>query len=237
MAWAHVKGAKAEATSGTTLGCTFGSGCAVGNRIIVAVVAMTPPGICSGVADGVNTYTEHVANNANGDGTDVSIWSAVATSTATLTVTATFSGGPPVGLHLGICVEEYSGLSQTSGAGGVDKTASSHGTTTTPTSTATAVTTAANELVIGVMGDGENSGPITAGTGFTIVQSFADASVDIALEEKDSGLSGTTQTATFGIATNLTPWSCCAAVFKLAPFSLVPKPAVARQAVNRAATF
>jgi hypothetical protein len=203
MAWANLQKPATAAgvvLGGSTIAQTFAGACTNNSRIIVAVGCWKSANVtCTGVADTVNTYTKDRDHVQTVSGVHTSIWSAPNTSTSALTITATISA---TGADASICIDEFSGLSTTSGAGAVDGTGEAQAGFGASTITTSAVTTtAANELAVAtITGNGDNRS-FAAGSGYTLGQNNApDPNQDILTEWEDTGASSSsiTGTATFG---------------------------------------
>lgn len=224
MAWAAVAGHTAHnvATNTTTVSLGAISGTS-GNRIAVHVAANhSGSAQTTSVTDGVNTYTEDSFTTYNDSGFQSrnSVFSCVASTTASVTVVAHFlnSGGT------GACnstAQEYSGLATVGGSSDIDTQTSIAGVAGgTATVTTGGNTSAANELVLGGYGDDGNNITLTGhnGTGFTerVVAGNSTAAQSY-IEDKDSGASGAAQTAAMSTGTpNVGFWGMSCVVYKLA---------------------
>lgn len=194
MAWAYRAGSFATTVSISFFGTpTLALGAAVqaGDRIVVFV--FNTSGTTGTVSDNLNTgnYREDVGFT-NAAGHRLAILSFANSNPGTPTITVN-TGGVGTG---GFCAVAYSGTSLSQPA--TDGTAGAGVASSTPTSGATTATTAANELVVGGYGDNGWSKTISAGSGFTLRGKFqGGGAYEGAIEDKDSGASGTSQTATF----------------------------------------
>lgn len=212
MAWALVQSRKNATTSGTgalSIAGAFGSNVTTGNRIVLYAVHTADT---SGAADvntptdsQLNTYTKLIgASVVAGSSTIyVSIWTAVASATGTLTITVgstAQSGG-----ELGWTAEEYSGLSTSAGLGCLDKSATGTGnssSTANASSGTTGATTGAGQLAVSMVGDwgGSVTWTVASGTGFT---KNSAASLD---SDANAGLGAANRLSGSGSAENCT-WS------------------------------
>lgn len=202
----YVQGAAQNAGTGNGSGATSVTAAlpapvAAGDRIVVGVrVDSNPSGAVVGnMADSAaDTYTMH-ANASNhepaGFQSQVSVWSAVASGSGPLQVTATSSSSADIS----IAVAEYAGLSTASGAAAVDGTAGAGAVSTAnPSTTPTAPTAATNDLSVGVYGDGGAGVPVTAGTGWTARLNNSPSNTGtIVLEDQQPETLGSTPNATF----------------------------------------
>jgi len=199
VAWAYRTGTFATTVSSSfsSAGLTLGLGAAVqaGDRIVVFVFNSSGGAQTHTVTDNLNagSYTQDVSLLNGGNNNKWMIFSKANSLAGTPTVKVAVTSGTG-----GFCVAAYSGTSTTDGA--TDGTAGAFTPSATPTSGATAATTAANELVVGGYGDFGWSKTISAGSGFTLRGKFqGGGSYEGAIEDKDSGASGGTQTATFSL--------------------------------------
>jgi hypothetical protein len=220
VAWAAVSGQNANNSlngTATSFTVTLPGNATIGNRVSLQVVAagngFTPTvGVTGlGATWAEDTFTTGANGGFNERG---SIWSVIVAS-ATTTITVAITGGPSASTFGAAGGQEYSGLASAGGSGDVDVSNSSTGTTGTPTTT-TAVTTAANELVVGGYGDDGFNTAKTVGAGFTSRSNNSPSSVSQTFtEDKDSAASGGAQTANTGNATTQR-WFMSGAVYKIA---------------------
>lgn len=222
MAWARVAGTSASSVSGANPASwtvTTGGVTTLNNRLILCVEFTTTGTVrTSSITDDKgNTWTKDAhREKINGTFTDVDeVWSTRVTTAGTTIVTCTFSSALSGGAGTALAVEEYSGLSTAANA--VDVSVGTDGSSTSPSSGATAATTAANELVVGQYGDDDGpTSTFTAGAGFTKHAAIDASNIgNVSEEDKDSGLSGTTQTAD-GTASVSKVWVMHCVVYKLA---------------------
>lgn len=159
-----------------------------------------------GVTDSAhNTYTDAVAQAQTTDGHQVHIFYASNVAGLGNTVTATFSG---TNNHPWLAIYEYSGLST---LGPLDQTAHAQGSSTTPSSGATLTTTHANELLFAGLGMvNNNSGTVTAGSGYALQQQ--DTNLSRAANETLAVSSTGAYTGNFTLS-SLTNWSAVLATF------------------------
>lgn len=229
MAWGYRTGSYANAGAGSgtianngTLTATLGAAVSAGDRIVVNIICSgrtgtTPTFSVTDSVNGVATYTEdatHTYNDGGGNATRHSVFSLANSGAGTPVVTVKFQNLSASGFG-GFEAAAFSGLLTTDP--GSDVSAGASGSSTTPSSGATTATAAANELVVGAYGDLGYGATISAGTGFTLAGKHdADGSFwEGLLEYKDSGTSGTTQTATATTSVTAT-WDMLAAAYKLA---------------------
>jgi hypothetical protein len=244
MAWSNLQKpatAAGQVLVGSTIAQTFAGGCTNGSRTIVAVGCWKSANVtCTGVGDTVNTYTKDIDLVNGVSGVHTSIWSAPNTSTSALTITATISA---TGADASICINEFSGLSTTSGAGARDGTAtgtSTGGATTTTTSTSP-TTTAANELAFATLTGNGDLRAFSVGAGWTLGQNNApDGAQDILTEWKDTGASGSAISGTATEAAGNGNNTILLSIYKLAAVGaplVPPEQPPMDQAVNRATTY
>jgi hypothetical protein len=227
MAWAFVTGSGAGVSSAlvTQQAVTAGAAASLAQDQRIIVVSA-----CTSTVNAIQTtsVTDQLGNTYSlaariFDATnrqDLSVFSAPVTVAGIPTATAfyNFQADNAECLLIGI----WSGLDQT--ATPVDVSSSGNSTGTPASTAATTATTAANELVIGGYGDQGNGLDVSAGVGFT-----ERAAVRLTtnnnglLEDKDSGASGITQTAT-AATTNVGRWTMLCVVFKLAAVASVALP-------------
>jgi len=227
MAWALVQSHKATSAASSsaiiTIAEAFGSNVTAGNRIILytSTTASASTDVPTPTDSQGNTYTNVVGGSVISRFQFVSIWTAVAASTGSLTITVKTTAIDP-GAELGWSAEEYSGLDASAGTGSVDKTAAGTGNDTNTSNAAsgtTAATTAANQLAVSVVGDWGASATWTVNAGgFT---KNANASVDanatqgIGVANKTSA-SGATESCTWTTGGVTDTDVAVVAVFKLA---------------------
>jgi hypothetical protein len=201
----YVQGANAGNENAGSVSRAFPSSVVAGNTIIVVVVTTgAQPTTVTDTA--ANTYTMAVANDANANNTQVSIWYAANVVGGAITVTVTLT--QPA--DNGIAIHEYRGLAS---ASPLDRTAGAGGRSAAPASGATPATSQASELVFSATGNNKFGAVFTAGAGFTLRQSLSDGiTEDIASEDRVASATGA-QTGAF--TTNIvTDWSCVVATFK-----------------------
>ncbi len=244
--WAFVQAIAPAATTGTgtTHSVTFSSNVAAPNRIILKVElneSNAPAGTLVSVSNsGTATLGTWVkASEADGSASGFSLrgetWTAVVLAGGSCTVTVSGLTGTDT-WQFAVAAAEYAGLSTANDSSCVDvSNTTTWGTTSTVTSPAT---TAANELATGGYYDDGQSKTITAGSGFT-QRGFTGSSgtCEAAIEDKDSGVSGSTTAVTFtggataGAATDVV-------IFRLAPAAPPgQRPGQPVQAVRRAAIY
>ncbi len=155
--------------SGTTLAVTVpASGVALGNAVILTF-AMDPVSGTVSVADTKgNTYTKDadVMNGTTGSGTGVRTVVFSAPVTNALVSGNTITVTHPSAASRAVSAFSVSGLVSSSLA---DVTTNATGSTTPASSGSTAITTQANELLIGAFGLESKNGTLTAGTGYTVL--------------------------------------------------------------------
>jgi len=171
MAIAFVKSAQNTVAASTTVAVTLSV--TTGNLIVLCVSADNFVTI-SGVSDGVNTYTSGLDVTKGAD--PGRFWHTVATTTASITITATVSSSA----FIGLIVQEFSG--HTSWV--IDKTASNSSSGSSLTSGNTATTTVADELIVGIALWGTSGGAATLGAGYSNLASITSGGVYSALESK-----------------------------------------------------
>lgn len=235
MAWAAVSGQHVHGNGNAVNSFTIAMPGAVtlNNRIIVETTSFNIGAVAAcAVSDTLgNSYVEDAATTYT-DGTAqsrASTFSAVVTTAGTPTLTISFAGGAGgAGNHGGAAsAQEYSGLSTTSGSGGVDAATATTGSGGTASVTTGGSTTAANELVAGGYSDDGWNVNLSAknGTGFTERDVNGSSTVsETYLEDKDSGSSGATQTANMASGTpgGTATWAMSAVVYKLAAAGGLP---------------
>lgn len=211
MAWAFITSAtltnSSSAASSPWNAGNLGAALSANDRMWASVcynaAAGTP--VVSALSDSLgNTWRKELSGSVTGSGAtlEFSVWSAVSGAGTPSSITVTFAGGTG-GFGIGIAVASYSGLSTAadgseidiskitmSPASGVDS-----GTTTTPT------TAAANELKLGLFADWGSGVTLGAGASDGAYTMRANRSpvgdAQAAVEDRDSGASGSTARATF----------------------------------------
>lgn len=218
------------ASSGSTHTLTLGAALSAGD-LIVLHINCTSSGSATAptytVSDSVNgswssTADKTITDSDGGQGGRQSVFSFPnsAAGTPTITITTTF---PTSGFGMAQCAA-FSGLA-TSNA--VDVTAAGTGTGTNDSTGASSNTTGANELVIGVYCDGGYGTTLTKDAAFTLTGKHdADSgNGQVLMEHKDSGSSGTAQTATASSNTSTT-WMMSEVVYKLSGAAAVAGPTI-----------
>jgi hypothetical protein len=201
----YLQGASSGGASPGGILQAFPANVVAGDTIIVALTVRGDT--VTAVTDSTLTpYTKAVANTSS-DGTEVSIWYALAAASGALTVAAGFSGLATISA---IAIHEYAGLI----AAPRDQVAGAAGNSVNVSSGATPATTGASELVFGAVGDSRTGVTYTLGTGFTGRQSTS-VNADMATEDLVVAATGT-QKATFRASSGATRWSCVVATFKAA---------------------
>jgi len=233
MAWARHSGATLGANvagPGTSwnagnLGATPNA-----NERVIAVVDVNSGGsqpTVTGITDSAgNAWTKDGSIQPAGFGyfEELSVWSCVANGSAVnnLTVAISYSGsqGTP---GAGISVGTYSGLSTATGAGAavdISKFSSGSNSFTADSGTTSGTTTGANELKIGAGSDAGNTLTYTAGTVDTTYSNFikndANGNSETAIEDADSGASGSTARAEFTFGAGSANYCMGVLVYKLA---------------------
>lgn len=241
-AWGFVQAIAPAVTTGTGTShpLTFSSNVATNNRIILKIElneSNAPAGTLISVANsgtatlGTWVKVSETDGTASGFSLRGETWTAVVLAGGSCTVTISGLTGTDT-WQIAAAAAEYSGLSTANDATCVDVSATTTwGATGTVTSPAT---TAANELVTGGYYDDGQSRTITAGAGFT-QRGYTGTSgiAEAAIEDKDSGASGSTIAVTFtggataGAATDVV-------IFKLA--APVPVSAMYYEALLQAPT-
>ncbi|TML25961.1 MAG: DUF1929 domain-containing protein [Actinobacteria bacterium] len=160
---AFVQQASGFVASTTSFAVSTTGGTTPGDRLVVEVAEWGGAGpTTSGVTDSAGDVFTRVASVTGSDRTQLSVWTAVASGSTPVTVTATTTASADIG----IAVTEYAGLSTAAGTGAVDQSAQATGGTTgspaTVTSGPTPATTAGGNLAIGFYAD---SGFVNALTG------------------------------------------------------------------------
>lgn len=221
MAWAFSQSPTTvvEVDGDGILAIVLGSAVASGDRVIAAFTyrdvfsgALTVDSVSDSLG---NTYARDLRTVITEDGTHyryVETWSAPVTVTGTPTITVNISSGDPNLLEVAAVV--YTGLDTS--ASPVDVSVGAAGSGTAVASGSTGSTTAANELVLGVIALPSNGGnsSLTA-SGYTLRASLLSAFFyGLWVGDKDSGSSSTTHSiaSTLGDSSE---WGAQAIVYKL----------------------
>jgi hypothetical protein len=214
MAWGYVQSNNAaSAVSANSIGAAFTTANITAANSVVVVASVNGTTTSSVTDTAGNAYVKLGAVTAGVD--EVSVWYAPITAGGGTkpTVTAHFAANST---DLGIAFAEYSGLSQLTGSSAVDTSSSAINTSTNaPTSGTTGATTAANEAVIGFYGDFGNSLTVSGSGGSTVRTQLDNSASGIAIEDKDSGSSGGTQSSTFSLSATPASSGAFCYVFKL----------------------
>lgn len=218
MAWAFVQAKNQALTNNATNTIKFAANTVAGNRAILCIAAWNTATTIT-VSDAKNGSWTLDKTVTTPGGALVRMFSVqVATQLlSTDNITITMTGGT-YGGWVGIL--EYSGLNTTATA--VDVSSAAGGTSSSPNSGNTPVTTGANELVLSLYGeDGQGASWTTAPAGTARINHMSDTvNGDLWVSDKDSGASGTAQSASGTI--NNSQWGMICVVYKLAAAAAVP---------------
>jgi subtilisin family serine protease len=207
--------ASVQGTSVTSLSKAFPNNDTAGNLIIAFVRASTTSQTVTVSDSAANTYAEAVGQSQSSDGHQIHIFYAWNIAGRANTVTASFSGNNK---HPWLAIYEYAGLSATNP---LDKTAHAQGSGTVVSSGSTAATAAASELVFAGAGMKAGwSGQITAGNGYSLLQSNVTGSAAATESQAVSAIGTYAGTFTLDSSAN---WSAVVATFIAPP---APAPAV-----------
>jgi hypothetical protein len=226
MAWAHVANDKvANSAPGniTSQAVTWTADTTAGNRAIIGIFISPATGLTPTVTSITdprgNTWSLLLAKTqVSGSITrDYEIWSAQIQTKilATDSLTVNFSVGIGAGSGVGWWTGEYSGLDTSSAPVDVSSSNSTAGPNATVTSGSTAPTTAANELVLRIFGDGgANVTWTTAPLGTVAVNGMGNTNADTWCSYGDSGAVGSTPDAN-GTESAAHSWTSIVLVLKL----------------------
>ena len=207
--------ASVQGTSVTSLSKAFPNNDTAGNLIVAFVRASTTSQTVTVSDSAANTYAEAVGQSQSSDGHQIHIFYASNIAGRANTVTASFSGNNK---HPWLAIYEYAGLSATNP---LDKTAHAQGSGTVVSSGSTAATAAASELVFAGAGMKAGwSGQITAGNGYSLLQSNVTGSAAATESQAVSAIGTYAGTFTLDSSAN---WSAVVATFIAPP---TPAPAV-----------
>jgi hypothetical protein len=212
-AWARVTSATASASGNATVGVstfptiTLGAAVSVGDRIhvVTAVYNNDTTSKAGSLTDNLgNTYSKDFSARIDGSIAEIAFWSAPVTTGGTPTITGHLvdAGGSPTNFvstsEYGLAAGAYSGLSTATGTSAIDISITSTAVANPASSgTSGGTTTAANELVLGLYGDDGWNTTMAAGTGYSLFASTGASIYEQAfIEDKDSGASGSTVSAT-----------------------------------------
>lgn len=253
MAWAYRAssyandGLGADVVSGATTTVTLGAAVSVGDLLVLHVIALnqldtTIPSITA-ISDSVNgawsTTADSTATSTFYHAERQSVFSFPNSGLGTPVITVTLSNTGGRNMNVGLQCAAFSGIVTTSP---LDVAVPGSGTSATPSSGATGATGAANELVVGAYGDFGEGVTITEGAGFTLAGKHASdgGKYEGLLEYKDSGSSGSTQTAGVTLGATTGGWKMFAVVYKITGGGAsgpVGKMTARLQAVRRAADW
>lgn len=226
MAWAPVTSQRANVQGNNSTLITFPLPGAVSlnDRIVVEITQ----------GNGVHDPTSHSMADSLGnvynedtfvtyvDGSSfmrASSYSCVVTVTGTPTIRCTVENPSATGF-VAASAQVYTGTGVAGTSADVDVATSAQGVAVTATVTTAAATTAANELVLGGYTDDGSNVALAGkqGTGFTQRDNNSpSANSQSYIEDKDSGASGSTQTADMATNTPNGPrWAMNCVVYKLA---------------------
>ncbi len=236
MAWARrstVHGSGDVANPGATWNIGTLVTPTTNDRLILVICVATPDangqGTVTGISDGAgNAWTldlqfqHHFVADAFFQ--ELSVWSCVAKGSSPTNTTLALTNAGGTGVGVAYAYGAYSGISTTTGAAAaVDISVAnfaSQGASPADSGTTSGTTTGANELKIGIYGDGGYNDVISPGTLDTTYSVFSkdDSNVDaqIVLEDADSGVSGSTARATATWVTGAQDTLMAVVVYKLA---------------------
>ena len=204
MAWAYRAASFATTGSVSLSGphILLGAATSVGDRIVVCVFSNNSTFF--DVHDDLNSGSYHEDAFVVNGTQRFAIQSMVVTVAGTPNITAFGTGNG------GFSAVAYSGLGS-----GLDVVSSGVGTSLSTSSGATPATHAANQLVVGAWADYGWNRVFTAGAGFTLrgKHDLDGGTYEGALEDMDSGASGTPQTATGTLSSGSNFWASCCAVY------------------------
>lgn len=232
MAWGYVQSAYGQESNGDgTLAVALSSSVPVGSRIIVPFLyykAFSASINVSSVTDNLgNTYAlDRARQVVVADGTHyvyINVWSAPVTNSGTPTVTVVMNDSLT---WLKIGVLEYSGLDTS--ASPVDVSASNgiENDAGPAASGSTSNTTAANELVIGMLSTQSGAHTYAPGGSWTQrVDGYANFETSVRAYEMDSGSSGTAQSISTTLGES-TSWGAMCVVYKLSSSGVVIEPGI-----------
>jgi len=207
----------------TTSSVAFATSNVAGNWIAVAIRA-GQPGQSFVVTDTRgNTYRQAVQLNETTDGTTMALFYAenINGGANSVTVSDSLSGGT-----LRFSILEYAGVATTSS---LDATAAAQGTGTVPSS-GTVTTTAAGELVLGVLSSA-NGRAFTAGTGDTLESQIPNAP-NTKLAVKDRRQTVPSPVAAAGTLSASDDWGAIVATFRPAAAAVDTQAPTAPTALN-----
>lgn len=172
-----------------------------GNMMVVGIMCETTTNNVSGITDGTNVFVKiglGVRIGSTPGNGFISLWYAKnIVGLTTPTITATVTGA---GVGSGMVVAEYSGLDTTAP---LDKSLYTAGGTAAITSGATAVTTNANELVVGFGASDWGNNTYTVGAGYGHLKTMGNVDLDASMEDKIVAATGAqTATLTLGNASD-----------------------------------
>lgn len=202
MALAEVQSNDAGTTSATSLQVTL-TGAATGNLVVVGIVCGGPTTTVNSVADTVNTYTRCSGRTFLSGAGGCEIWYAKNITGGNLTITVSISGT----FAITVFATEYSGADTTAP---FDVQATTSGTSTTPDS-GSATTTAANEILAGMLSVSGATSAFTPGTGYTRRGNAETLGI-----WEDQIVSSTGSYSANGTLSSSQGWVACLATFKAA---------------------
>lgn len=182
----------AQAGSADGVNVPFGSNTTAGNAIVACQSSYVSGGTTHNAPTdtGTNTYSLALSSALGDTQARISCWVALNISGGANTVAFTTNG---TGDNTGI-VAEYSNVAT---ANAVDQIAGNVATAANPDSGPRTVTTA-TQLIVGAMAHNGGNFVVTAGTDFTIRESFNDATSGMPLTLEDKSITGGgSQSATF----------------------------------------
>jgi len=220
MSWARVQptsgGLGASSNTGTSLSQSFPSAVAVGDLVVVTVVAWCnyAGGDTIAVSDGHNSYNSTTPKLYNYNSTKYYIsqifWSVVTTG-GTLNITVSTTGSTAANTNISFGIAEYSFLS-----GAIvtaESSNASSGTASLVTSGNLAFTP--GDLLVAVMSNSFNQ-TVTAGANFTLGYVQHNASGLPSGDEYWLSATGSPLAATFTV-TSSNSWACSAVAFLAQP--------------------
>lgn len=234
MGWARVVGATLSATGNTgaspnlgNLGATPAAGDTVLAVIGVSTIFAAGQYSVTSIADsGGHTWVLDLRRQKT-YGTSyhngLEVWRTVANGSAINSFTPTFSGSLTAVGGCAVAAGAYSGVDTTASAGGaVDISLAADGTgASSPADSGTtgSTTAAANELKIGAYSDSGNNRTLSAGSSdiaySVFVKKDASGTEEAALEDGDSGSSGSTARATLAYSGAAADWQMAVLVYKI----------------------
>lgn len=215
MAWSHLQSNSILDTTTAAASVTYTSNVASGTKLIACVCADLNPSFdsISSVKDGAGNTMTQVANLAVTTVAQIAIY-AMDTPAGDVGTTPTITATTTNNFGLAVLIQEVSGLLAGNTTAMVDGTAGSTSGTTTPATSGAYSSTAANEYLVGLVGDPGNNSTYTQ-TGYTADPNNVAANTAADLQVGYTNSSNGSESLSWSYSSGTGTWATLLIAFKL----------------------